>query len=115
LTANLSNSSTRQKFTIFGKFEYSPNGLFRKCAALARLADIRQPGLLRLARLADIRQPSLLGLARLAKAKFCKYYASLASLASLANLASVGLDGFMTYKNAENERRKKCQKVIIAH
>jgi hypothetical protein len=60
----LANSSTRQ------------NGLFRKCAGLARLADIRQPG--------------LLGLARLAKAKFCKYYASLAGLASLANLASVG-------------------------
>jgi hypothetical protein len=33
---------------------------------LARLADIRQPGLLGLARLADIRQPGLLGLARLA-------------------------------------------------
>jgi hypothetical protein len=62
----------------------------RKCAGLARLADICQPGLLGLARLADICQPSLLGLARLAKAKFCKYYASLASLASLANLASVG-------------------------
>jgi hypothetical protein len=74
----LANLSTRQ------------NGLFRKCAGLARLADIRQPGLLGLARLADIRQPVLLGLARLAKAKFCKYYANLASLASLANLASVG-------------------------
>jgi hypothetical protein len=33
---------------------------------LARLADIRQPVLLRLARLADIPQPVLLGLARLA-------------------------------------------------
>ncbi len=74
----LANSSTRQ------------NGLFGKCAGLARLADICQPGLLRLARLADIRQPSLLGLARLVKAKFCKYYVNLASLASLANLASVG-------------------------
>jgi len=31
-------------------------GLFRKCAGLARLANIRQPGLLRLTRLADIRQ-----------------------------------------------------------
>jgi hypothetical protein len=71
----LANLSTRQ------------NGLFRKCAGLARLADIRQPGLLGLA---DISQPSLLGLARLAKAKFCKYYANLASLASLVNLASVG-------------------------
>ncbi len=74
----LANSSTRQ------------NGLFRKCAGLARLADIRQPGLLGLARLADIRQPNLLRLARLAKAKFCKYYANLASLVSSANLASVG-------------------------
>ena len=46
----MANLSTRQ------------NGLFRKCAGLA---DIRQPGLLRLARLADIRQPVLLGLARL--------------------------------------------------
>ncbi len=75
-TANLSNSSTRRKFAIFGEFEYSPKSLFRKCDGLARLADICQPG--------------LLGLARLAKAKFCKYYANLASLASLANLASVG-------------------------
>jgi hypothetical protein len=74
----LANSSTRQ------------NGLFQKCAGLARLADIHQPGLLGLARLADIRQPSLLRLARLAKAKFCKYYVNLPSLASLANLASVG-------------------------
>ncbi len=63
---------------------------FRKCAGHARLANIRQPGLLGLARLANICQPSLLGLARLAKAKFCKYYVNLASLASLANLASVG-------------------------
>jgi hypothetical protein len=55
----LGNSSTCQ------------NGLFWKCAGLARLADIRQPGLLGLARLANIRQPSLL--TRLAKAKFCKY------------------------------------------
>jgi hypothetical protein len=77
----LANSSTRQ------------NGLFWKCAGLARLANIRQPGLLGLTRLADICQPSLLGLARLAKANFCKYYANLAnlaSLASLANLVSVG-------------------------
>ena len=74
----LANLSTRQK------------KLFWKCARLARLTDICQPGLLGLTRLANIRQPSLLGLARLAKAKFCKYYASLASLASLANLASVG-------------------------
>ena len=40
----LANLSTRQ------------NGLFWKCAGLARLADIHQPGLLGLARLADICQ-----------------------------------------------------------
>jgi hypothetical protein len=103
-TANLSNLSTRQKFTIFGEFAYSPKWPFRKCVRLARLADIRQAvsrGLARLAdirravlhgldKLADIRQAMLRGLARLAKGKFGKFYANLASLASLANLASVG-------------------------
>jgi hypothetical protein len=77
------------------------NVLFRKCAGLARLADIRQPVLLRLARLASICQPVLLGLARLAdirqtilqglarlpKGKFGEFYMNLANLVSLANCA----------------------------
>ncbi len=66
------------------------NGLFEKCARLAKLADIRQPVLLRLARLADIRQAVLRGLARLAKGEFGKFGECYAILASLANLASVG-------------------------
>jgi hypothetical protein len=58
--ANLANSSTCQKFAIFGKFEYCQNGLFEKLVGLAKFAFICQPGLLGLARLANIRQPSFL-------------------------------------------------------
>jgi hypothetical protein len=55
----LASASTRQ------------NGLFQKCAGLAKLADIRQPVLLGLAKLADIRQAVYQGLARL---KFAKIF-----------------------------------------
>ncbi len=78
LQANLANSSTRQ------------NGCFRKCARLARLANIRQTVYRGLARLADICQTVYRGLARLAKGEFGKCYANLANLANLVNLANVG-------------------------
>jgi hypothetical protein len=54
ILANLANSSNR------------PNGPFLECVGLARLANIRQPGLLGIAKFTDICQPVLLGLARLA-------------------------------------------------
>ena len=102
--ANLANSSTRQKFAVFGEWEYSPKRPFSEIRetrqtrpirqavlrVLARLADIRQTVLRGLARLANIRQAVLRGLARLAKGKFGECYANLGNLASLANLASVG-------------------------
>jgi hypothetical protein len=108
--ANLANLSTRREFVILANLSTRQKGLFQKCAGLARLAfirqpgflgltrltDIHQPGSLGLARLADILQPSLLGLARLAKAKFCKYNVNLASLASLANLCR--LESFIHIK-----------------
>jgi hypothetical protein len=45
--ANLANSSTR----FLASASTHQNGLFQKCAGLAKLADIRQPVLLGLAKL----------------------------------------------------------------
>ena len=65
LPANLANLSTRQKFAIFGEFEYSPKWPFWKCVGLARLAEICQVVLRGLAKLANIRQTIYRVLARL--------------------------------------------------
>ena len=84
--ANLANSSTSQKFGVFGQCEYLPKWPFSEICktrqtvyrVLARLADIRQTVLQRLARLANIRQAVYRVLARLAdirqhSPKFAKF------------------------------------------
>jgi hypothetical protein len=92
--ANLANSSNRQKFAIFGEFEYSPKWPFWKCVGLARLAEICQVVLRGLARLADIRRAVLRGLAKLANIRQTIYRV----LARLPRLADIRQRPFMRKK-----------------
>ncbi len=102
--ANLSNSSTRQKFAIFGEFEYSPKWSFWK---IGRTRYIRR------------HLPTCFGrtryICRHSPTYFARTPSSVSSLSSLANFASFG-ELYIIYQVGQIKRKlsgsKNCNKTF---